>query len=212
MDSTRKGWPIAELARRVAAALAHDYESADSGRVRAVPDVRAIRWYASIGLLDKPAAFRGRTALYGPRHLRQLVAVKRLQAEGLPLADIQAELAGVSPQRLSRLAAVPEAVLAEDFDTSGQGEGSADDSSPPVADLAFWKNPPARLPAAGREYQSEMDDSIMSYGVSLSDTVTILIQAPHQPTGEDLAAIRAAAEPLLRAVDARGLNSRGVST
>ena len=65
-------------------ALAVDYHGQPSGRVRAVPDRRAIRCTSTIGLIDRPVAHRGRTALYGPRHLLQLVAVKRLQARGCP--------------------------------------------------------------------------------------------------------------------------------
>ena len=33
-----------------------------NGQVRAVPDERTIRYYGTIGLLDRPAAMRGRTA------------------------------------------------------------------------------------------------------------------------------------------------------
>ena len=77
-------WTLDELAERVDVALTVDYAGPPSARVRAVPDRRAIRWYTTIGLIDRPVAHRGRTALYGPRHLLQLVAVKRLQASGLP--------------------------------------------------------------------------------------------------------------------------------
>src|SRR4030095_943669 len=56
------------------------------------------------GLIDRPVAHRGRTALYGPRHLLQLVAVKRLQARGLPLVAIQQELAGATDTELGRVA------------------------------------------------------------------------------------------------------------
>ena len=63
-----------------------------------------MRWYATIGLVDRPLAARGRTALYGPRHLLQLVAVKRLQAQGRTLAEIQFELAGASEDTLRRVA------------------------------------------------------------------------------------------------------------
>ena len=81
-------WTLAELAAEVAAAL-RDVEPAN-GQVRAVPDERALRYYTTLGLLDRPAAMRGRTALYGPRHLLQLVAIKRRQAQGRSLAEIQA--------------------------------------------------------------------------------------------------------------------------
>jgi DNA-binding transcriptional MerR regulator len=100
-------WTLDELAERVDMALAVDYHGQPSGRVRAVPDRRAIRWYTTIGLIDRPVAHRGRTALYGPRHLLQLVAVKRLQAKGLPLVAIQQELAGTTDSQLARVARLP---------------------------------------------------------------------------------------------------------
>jgi hypothetical protein len=106
------GWTLEELVRRVADALAVDDVRAPNGRIREVPDARAIRWYTTIGLLDRPAGFRGRTALYGPRHLLQAVAVKRRQAHGLALAQIQAELAGATDATLRRVARVPVALLA----------------------------------------------------------------------------------------------------
>src|SRR3712207_9575566 len=102
-------WTLDELAERVDAALAVDYPGQPSGRVRAVPDRRAIRWYTTIGLIDRPIAHRGRTALYGPRHLLQLVAVKRLQAKGMPLVAIQQELAGATDTQLARAADLPSA-------------------------------------------------------------------------------------------------------
>jgi DNA-binding transcriptional MerR regulator len=106
-------WTLDELAGRVETALAVDYHGQASGRVRAVPDRRAIRWYTTIGLIDRPVAHRGRTALYGPRHLLQLVAVKRLQARGLPLVSIQQELAGATDAQLARVARLPASVAAE---------------------------------------------------------------------------------------------------
>src|ERR1700753_37935 len=101
-----------ELVDRVRRALAAEYSGAPNGRIRDVPDRRAIRWYATTGVIDRPSGVRGRTALYGPRHLLQIVAVKRRQADGLSLAEIQAELAGASDDELQRLARVPEEILA----------------------------------------------------------------------------------------------------
>ncbi len=104
-------WTLDELAGRVAEALAVGDIRAPNGRVTEVPDGRVIRWYATIGLVDRPSAMRGRTALYGPRHLLQLVAIKRLQAQGRSLAEIQADLAGATDLTLRRLAAVPPRLL-----------------------------------------------------------------------------------------------------
>src|SRR5262245_42250513 len=112
MPTMEARWNLDELAERVDAALAVDYPGQPSGRVRAVPDRRAIRWYTTIGLIDRPLAYHRRTALYGPRHLRQLVAIKRLQARGLSLVAIQQELAGATDAHLARVAQLPTAASA----------------------------------------------------------------------------------------------------
>ncbi|HVV19075.1 MAG TPA: MerR family transcriptional regulator, partial [Pseudonocardiaceae bacterium] len=103
-------WTIDELSAGVAGALAADYPGQSNGRVRDVPDRRTIRWYTTIGLLDRPAAMRGRTALYGRRHLLQLVAIKRLQADGRTLAAVQEELLGATTAMLESIARVPAGV------------------------------------------------------------------------------------------------------
>src|ERR671931_1528625 len=107
MDEAHAPWTLAELTDRVAEALAVGYRGQRSGRVRDVPDRRAIRWYTTLGLVDRPAAMRGRTALYRRRHLLQLVAIKRLQAEGRSLAEVQVELAAATDERLERIARLP---------------------------------------------------------------------------------------------------------
>jgi len=112
-------WTLDGLTRRVADALSVDYDGQASGRVRDVPDQRVIRWYTTLGLVDRPAAMRGRTALYGPRHLRQLVAIKRLQARGLSLAAVQAELAGASEADLEQIAQVPLTPAVAAFEPGG---------------------------------------------------------------------------------------------
>src|SRR6516164_5237389 len=99
-------WTIDELSEQVALALdGPGYAGVRSGRVRDVPDLRTIRYYTTLGLLDRPAAMRGRTALYGSRHLLQLVAIKRLQARGLTLAEVQQRVLGLSEAALKRVIA-----------------------------------------------------------------------------------------------------------
>jgi DNA-binding transcriptional MerR regulator len=110
-------WTIAELAELAAGTLAAGGRpgrgiTQANGRVRDVPNERLIRWYVTVGLVDPPLSRRGRVARYGPRHLLQLVAVKRRQAEGRSLAEIQAELAGATDASLAAVARVPDAVLA----------------------------------------------------------------------------------------------------
>src|SRR5919202_2753219 len=107
---TEPGNPLCtldELTAQVALALAVDSPGQPSGRVRDVPDARTVRYYTTLGLVDRPAGMRGRTALYSRRHLLQLVAIKRLQARGLPLAEIQQRLLGLSDAALRQLAQLP---------------------------------------------------------------------------------------------------------
>jgi DNA-binding transcriptional MerR regulator len=72
------------------------------GRVSAAPDARTIRYYATLGLVDRPS-FEGRQARYGRRHLLQLLAIKALQSASLPLAEIQARLYGRSDRELEAI-------------------------------------------------------------------------------------------------------------
>src|SRR5215469_8459847 len=99
-------WTIDELTTAVSAALAEGYGGPPNGRVRDVPDRRTIRYYTTLGLIDRPAAMQGRTALYGRRHLLQLVAIKKLQAIGKTLTEVQQVLTGRTDAELARIAGV----------------------------------------------------------------------------------------------------------
>jgi DNA-binding transcriptional MerR regulator len=213
MAGTEPLWTIAELGARVAAALAAapDYRAPANGQVRAVPDRRTIRYYTTLGLLDRPAAMQGRTALYGPRHLMQLVAIKRLQAQGLSLADIQGRLAGLTRARLASLAAVPDSAM------------TAERSSHPKAAARagverFWSGLPADHEhdpdaVAGSEHPTEVGDSAPPTAVAataqvrveLAPGVTVTLEGDRVPGSGELAALHAAARPLIEEIQRRGL-------
>lgn len=100
-------WRIETLCKHAAYVLQRtQYAGPQSARVREVPDVRTSRYYTTAGLLDRPSEMRGRTAYYGRRHLLQLVAIKRLQAQGLSLAAVQQKLHGATDATLKTLAGV----------------------------------------------------------------------------------------------------------
>lgn len=143
------GWTIGELAARVAAALGDGYSGAPNGRVRDLPDARAIRWYATIGLVDRPSAMRGRTALYGPRHLLQLVAVKRRQAQGRTIAQIQQELAGATETTLHAIAEVPPTLLSPGGTVEMDDGGAGPAVAVPPGPVPVPPSGPAPAPAAG---------------------------------------------------------------
>ena len=195
-------WRMDELVDRVRQALAAEYPGAPNGRVRDVPDRRAIRWYTTTGLVDRPAGMRGRTALYGPRHLLQLVAVKRRQAQGHSLAAIQAELAGASDAELAIAARVPERLLTVDDDAApadGPVRSRFWATAAPASDLATV-GPAVAGPAAARP---EAATARPVGGVALGGGAILVL--PVRPDAADCAAIATAARPLLDLLAARGL-------
>ncbi len=76
--------------------------TSQDGRVQEVPDPRTVRYYQTIGVVERPLRYEGRSARYGRRHLLQVVAVKVLQAKGFSLAQIQAALLGASDAALEK--------------------------------------------------------------------------------------------------------------
>ncbi|WP_305784780.1 MerR family transcriptional regulator [Symbioplanes lichenis] len=197
-------WTMDDLLTRVHRALAAEYPGAPNGRVRELPDRRAVRWYTTTGLVDRPSGMRGRNAVYGRRHLLQIVAVKRRQAEGRSLAEIQAELAGATDDELSAVARVPESLL--------NGTPSAVDAAP--ARPRFWAATPAALPppappaplvsAQPAPAAPELSTGLRELGgIALGGGAILVL--PTRPGESDLEAIADAAQPLLTLLAARGL-------
>ncbi|MEU8239509.1 MerR family transcriptional regulator [Actinoplanes missouriensis] len=206
-------WTMEQLVERAHAALAAEYPGAPNGRVRDLPDRRSIRWYTTIGLVDRPLGTRGRTALYGPRHLLQLVAIKRRQAAGRTLAEIQAELTGASDETLAAASRVPEGLLTHDEPATADAPDGAGRSS-------FWKQAPSapppgdlrRVPPGLATYEPgvahaapDITGGPLLTGFPLGDGVILLVPGP--AAGIDRDNLAAAARPLLDLLASRGLTN-----
>src|SRR5947209_5159830 len=76
--------------------------AAPDARVSAAPDARTVRYYTTLGLLDRPR-IENRQARYGQRHLLQLLVIKILQSQDLPLARIQELMYGRSDAELQQV-------------------------------------------------------------------------------------------------------------
>lgn len=199
--SNRSLWTLEQLAALAGRALAVDYPGPPNGRAREFPDLRTIRYYTTLGLLARPAAFRGRTALYGPLHLMQLVAIKRLQAQGRSLAEIQLQLVGLPEAALRELARLPadlEEAPSPDPDEEEETGESRDRS-------AFWGAPPAPAAPAPSDAQAVGVVPRQMIGVPLADGVTLLVEASRPLEGPDLEAVHKSARPLLDLLQARRL-------
>jgi DNA-binding transcriptional MerR regulator len=181
-------WTLEQLSDRVADLLADGYEGQRNGRVRELPNGRTIRWYTTIGLVDRPLATKGRVALYGSRHALQLAAIKQLQAAGLSLAEIQERLLGASDERLAVIAKTRLDIV----------------QMPPGMEVRledFWLQRPT-------EKKNDTVTNVVP-AFRIGDSVTVLLDGTTRPLDEaDIAELTAAAQPLLDAIDRLGLSPR----
>ncbi len=226
MENGRR-YTIAELADASAAALDALGIAARNGQVRDRPDARTIRYYGTLGLIDPPAEMTGRTARYGGRHLLQILAVKAVQARGESLATVQRTLVGASDEELRSaigpgLAAALAAVSPPSPAPPQEGNAARPAGHP------FWRTPPApaasavpALEPSGEVAESRTTESGHAgmprplVAVPLDAGATLLIEGS-AASSIDIAALRAAAGPLLAYLTAAGLlpgapNHQGVT-
>jgi DNA-binding transcriptional MerR regulator len=210
---TGRRYTLAELADASAVALDALGVEARNGQVRDRPDIRTIRYYGTLGLVDRPAEMAGRTALYSDRHLLQVLAVKAMQARGASLADVQRSLVGAAETELRRavgpglpaaLAAVTGPAVTGDGATGPAGAGQATATSSVSSDrprnAAFWRTPPA--PPTSAAAAAMQPRRVIA--IPLTQGATLLIDSDNGHA-VDLAALRAAAGPLLTHLTGTGL-------
>ena len=84
-------WNARGLAAHVTALVDAAGMRPTNASARAAPSARAVRFYVSNGLLDRPEG-TGTAAIYNYRHLLQLLAIKIRQREGQTLEVIKREM------------------------------------------------------------------------------------------------------------------------
>jgi DNA-binding transcriptional MerR regulator len=196
-------WTLPELVAEVATRIAA-LPAPRNGQVRAIPDERTVRYYVTLGLLDRPAAMRGRTALYGPRHAAQVIAIKRLQTMGRSLSEIQALWPTLDDPTLARMSGV-----------------ALSTSHRPRARAAFWKREPGLREDGGAPAASVAQvvrgepvpppaPGAVELRIALSPQVVLTLSVTDESVAvspADVRAIRAAAGPLLAELVSRRLAS-----
>jgi hypothetical protein len=141
---------------------------------------------------------QGRTALYGRRHLLQLVAIKRLQGQGLSLGELQQRLLGLPNMALESVARLP-ANLEGEVGRAGKPEPPAESQE------AFWKRTPPASPDATVDTQA----SRLMQGVPLGEGLLLLVSTDRRLEPDDIEALRAVAAPLVQALQERRLLQPG---
>jgi DNA-binding transcriptional MerR regulator len=121
------------------------------GTVTSVPDERTIRYYMAEGLIQTPGEKQGTASLFTYLNLLQLLTVKKLQADHLPIRKIRELVAGKSEQELELLLGVGSVAARK----SREGDAKrylesllAPESAPPEmrADAAPPPSPPSASP------------------------------------------------------------------
>lgn len=184
MSDVDARWTIEELEQRVARSLT----ASSTGDNEDAPPLRTIRYWTTLGLLDRPSAMRGRTALYGARHLLQVVAIRRLQGQRLSLEEIQSRLMALPTPALADLARVPQELL--------DGEPSAGVQS--RRNQEFWATPPAAD-------STPPPPPPRLITVTLHPSITLSIATHHALQPSDVEAIERASSALLATLRERGL-------
>jgi DNA-binding transcriptional MerR regulator len=94
---------VAELASRAAGILAQIGTTQDRGTVSVMPDERTLRYYLAEGLISPATEKQGTASVFAYTHLLQLLVVKKLQSEHLPIRKIKELVHGRSERELERL-------------------------------------------------------------------------------------------------------------
>ena len=112
---------VAELAAAAAGLVGELIPAQERASVAEVPDERTVRYYLAEGLLSPASGKRGTASLYGYRQLLQLLTVKRLQADHLPIRKIKELLEGKTEEdRAGCSASAKRAQVARHLTTSSR--------------------------------------------------------------------------------------------
>jgi len=105
-EKGRKYVGLPEFARVSGQLVAELQLEQQRGTVTSVPDERTIRYYLAEGLIQTPEERQGTASVFSYLNLLQLLTVKKLQAEHLPIRKIRELVAGKSEQDLETLLGV----------------------------------------------------------------------------------------------------------
>jgi len=105
-EKGRKYVGLPEFARVSGQLVAELQLEQQRGTVTSVPDERTIRYYLAEGLIQTPDERQGTASVFSYLNLLQLLTVKKLQADHLPIRKIRELVAGKSEQELETLLGV----------------------------------------------------------------------------------------------------------
>lgn len=205
----RKFVGVAELAGEAAKILAESGLAQERGTVSEVPDERTLRYYLGEGLVSPAEDKQGTASVFGYRHLLQLLAVKKLQAEHLPIRKIRELVERREVRDLERLLGI-------------EGGAVSKNEALSYLEKLLTKPQPASQPSAAKSFSSAANSppslarsvppSQVSPGSSGSNAwerveiepgLELHVQSQYQPP-TDASGLRKLAQHIMRLIESRG--------
>jgi DNA-binding transcriptional MerR regulator len=147
-EKGRKYVGLLEFARAGEQILAEMGLEQARGTVTSVPDERTIRYYMAEGLIQTPGEKQGTASLFGYLNLLQLLTVKKLQAEHLPIRKIRELVSGKTEAELEMLLGVGTVAAKKTRETDAKRYLEsllAPESAPPPMQAASAPAPPPQM-------------------------------------------------------------------
>lgn len=205
----RKFVGVAELAGEAAKVLAESGLAQARGTVSEVPDERTIRYYLAENLLSPAEDKQGTASVFGYRHLLQLLVVKKLQSEHLPIRKIRELVESREVRELERLLGAAggtasknealsylEKLLTKPAPSSaGQARGPNFSSGPPP--------PSPRSAPLQPASQSSSSSSGAWERIEIEPGLELHVRSGYRPPG-DSRGLRRLAQAVMRLIESRG--------
>lgn len=121
---------VKELAEAAGNVLRHSTLSQERGTVADYPNERSLRYYMSEGLLAQPSGKQGLNSVFGYEHLLAILAIKKLQSEGVPINLIRTLIPGKTASDLESV--VGEELISDVLTAFGLPPIAAQPSASPI--------------------------------------------------------------------------------
>lgn len=200
------------MAGEAAKILAESGLAQERGTVSDLPDERTVRYYLAEGLLSAAEEKQGTASVFGYRHLLQLLAVKKLQAEHLPIRKIRELVEGRELRELQRLLGLDGGVASKNEALSYLEKlltkpAPANPVAAPARSLNFSSLAASSLapnaPSPPQAQQSSSSSGGAWERIELEPGLELHFQSSYQPP-KDSRGLRRLAQAVMRLIETRG--------
>jgi DNA-binding transcriptional MerR regulator len=206
----RKFVGVAELASEAAKILSESGLAQERGTVTELPDERTIRYYLAEGLVSPAEDKQGTASVFGYRHLLQLLAVKKLQAEHLPIRKIRELVESREVRELERLLGLDGGTVSKNEALSYLEKLLTRPApiSPPsqARPLNFSASPPSSASSSTRAPAAVPggNSSVAWERIEIEPGLELHVQSNYQPPS-DARGLRRLTQAFVRLIESRGL-------